>query len=102
MIFVVEMSARAEASAWFAYDLDDLMRKIAAREPADGVSPDTLPLADGPGGMDGARCRIFWNEAEATAAFERADDPWWAGPGWRARHALREQLVATEVLADDL
>jgi hypothetical protein len=47
-------------------------------------------------------CRIYWNEAEATGAFERADDPAWQGEGWRARWALREQLVAMEVLADDL
>lgn len=102
MIFVVEMSARAEAAAWFAHDLDDLMRKIAAREPADAAPTDAQPLAEGPDEVEQARCRIFWNEAEATAAFERVDDPWWAGAGWRARHALREQLVATEVLADDL
>jgi hypothetical protein len=47
-------------------------------------------------------CRIYWTEAEATAAFERADDAAWQGRGWRARWALREQLVALEVLADDL
>jgi len=50
----------------------------------------------------GPRCRIFWTEAEATAAFERAADPLWQGAGWRARLALRAQLIATEVLADDL
>ncbi|HET7866333.1 MAG TPA: hypothetical protein VFL86_18190 [Burkholderiaceae bacterium] len=47
-------------------------------------------------------CRIYWTEAEATAAFEQADDPLWHGPGWRARWALREQLVALDVLAEDL
>ena len=38
----------------------------------------------------------------ATAAFERANDPLWQGQGWKARHALRAQLSATDVLADDL
>jgi len=46
-------------------------------------------------------CRIYWSEAEATAAFERRDDPAWQGSGWRAHQGLREQLVALEVLADD-
>ena len=45
--------------------------------------------------------RIYWSEAQATAAFERADDPAWQGGGWRAHRALREQLIALEVLADD-
>ena len=39
--------------------------------------------------------------AEATAAFERSADPLWQGAGWRARLALRDQLVAMEELADD-
>ena len=47
-------------------------------------------------------CRIYWSEAEATAAFERARDPLWQGSGWRAHQALRAQLIATEVLSDDL
>jgi hypothetical protein len=46
-------------------------------------------------------CRIYWDEAQAMAAFERRDDLIWQGAGWRAHHALREQLVAMEVLADD-
>lgn len=47
-------------------------------------------------------CRVYWSESEATAAFERICHPDWQGGGWRARHALREQLLALEVLADDL
>ncbi len=98
MIFVVEAPHQAEPSAWFAFDIDDLLRKIEQRAPG---------LLDNTAGADGAlepgpRCRIFWSEAEATAAFERAADPLWQGDGWRARLALREQLVALEVLADDL
>lgn len=98
MIFVVEVSRQADASAWFAFDSDDLLRKIEARAPGE------LAAASPPaGGADARqRCCIFWSTAEATAAFERADDPLWQGEGWRARQALREQLVAVEVLADDL
>jgi hypothetical protein len=47
-------------------------------------------------------CRIYWTEAQALAAFEHAAEPAWQGDGWRARWALREQLVALDVLADDL
>ena len=95
MIFVVEMPEHAAPSAWFAFDFDDLLRKIEARD------PQALADATVPGGGGNSRCRIFWTEAEATAAFERSTDPAWLGDGWRARWALRDQLVATEVLADD-
>ncbi len=100
MIFVVELPAGdAEPQAWFAFHRDDLLRKIAAR----GTH---LPLAAAAGGgaaADEGCCLIYWDEAEATAAFERAADPaWQGGRGWRARVALREQLIALEVLADDL
>lgn len=47
-------------------------------------------------------CMVFLDESGATAAFERSDLPQWQGTGWRARWALREQLIATEILADDL
>ena len=96
MIFVVEMPEHAAPSAWFAFDFDDLLRKIEARD------PQALAEATVAGGEGSSRCRIFWTEAEATAAFERTADPAWQGEGWRARWALRDQLVATEVLADDL
>jgi hypothetical protein len=42
-------------------------------------------------------CRVFWSDAEATAALE--GDPLFASrEGFRGREALREQLVALEVL----
>jgi hypothetical protein len=44
--------------------------------------------------------RIYADEPSVLAAVD-APDPWFDAPGgWRARHALREQLIATEVLAD--
>jgi len=88
MIFVLELPNQAAARAWFAYDEDDLLRKVEAGAHA-------VPWADGD-------VRIYWSEAEATGAFERTDDPTWQGEGWRARWALREQLIAMEVLSDDL
>ncbi len=96
MIFVLEVPDQAEPSAWFAFDLDDLLRKIETR------APGLLAAADAPSSEGASRCRIFWSEAEAMAGFEHAADPLWQGAGWRARLALREQLIATEVLADDL
>lgn len=87
MIFVVELPEGAAPRAWFAFDVDDLEAKLAQCDAA------ALHAA--------GRCRVFADEATAMAAFERIDDPAWAGAGWRARWALREQLVATEVLAED-
>ncbi len=99
MIFVVELPVGdAEPRAWFAFHRDDLLRKIAAR----GTHLPLAPTACGAAADEGC-CLIYWDEAEATAAFERAADPaWQGGRGRRARAALREQLIALEVLADDL
>jgi hypothetical protein len=88
MIFVLELPTAGEPHVWFAYDEDDLLRKVEAGAHA-------VPWAQGD-------VRVFWSESEATAAFERSEDALWQGTGWRARWALREQLVALEVLADDL
>lgn len=46
--------------------------------------------------------RVYWNESEALAAFESGEAAFAELGGWRARFALREQLVALEVLAEDL
>lgn len=50
----------------------------------------------------GGQWRIYGNEAVAMAAVDRPDALFDAPGGWRARWALREQLVAVEALADDL
>ncbi|MFT3956373.1 MAG: hypothetical protein QM722_18925 [Piscinibacter sp.] len=88
MIHVLELPPDAPPRVWFAFDADDLLRKL------DGSEAGALHAI--------GRCRVFADEAAALAAFERADDPSWQGEGWRARWALRDQLVALEVLADDL
>lgn len=44
---------------------------------------------------------VYWDEAEAVAAFEGRDPLIADKAMWRARHALHEQLVALDVLTDD-
>lgn len=47
-----------------------------------------------------AGLRILWSEQEAVLASE--NDPFFtAGKGWKALHALREQLLALDVLAEN-
>jgi hypothetical protein len=84
MIFVLELPDAAEPRAWFAFDGDDLTRKVAAG----GGTPDH-PM------------RLWPDETSALMACENDADPLWQGDGWRARWALRSQLIATEVLAED-
>jgi hypothetical protein len=118
MIFVLELQATPHA--WFAYDEADLLGKVAARAPEalaemrarfSDAELAEQGLPEGPARdafMSAAALRawaphrLFWTESEALAAFERTGDADWQGPGWRARWALRDQLVALEVLADDL
>lgn len=169
MIFVVEVPHQGEPQAWFAFDGDDFLCKVAASDELDewaihdvatprelldlvGIQPGSAEAATRcPGitamadeyGLDTVlyradyvhepgsyvprrttleqaceaalkaragdaaqahplRCvRIFWSEPEAVLAIEAKDDPLFTSPGgWRALHALREQLLALDVLAD--
>jgi len=43
---------------------------------------------------------IFWDDAQAVLAIESPQSPLLQQTRWRARHALHEQLVALELLAD--
>jgi hypothetical protein len=83
MIYVVELPSLGYPRAWFAYDKEDFAAK-------------TLTLAS----SEGERY-VYWNEAEAVAAFEGRDPLIADKSMWRARHALHEQLVALDVLTDD-
>lgn len=83
MIYVVELPDQAYARAWFAYDKADFVQKLVTL---------ASPL--------GERI-VYWDEAEAIAAFEGRDPLIADKSMWRARHALHEQLVALDVLTDD-
>lgn len=159
MIYVLERPAAGAPHAWFAYDAEDLVERVADRRGLSpwevwdrrsarellamcGEQPDTegvagrLPALCALGathGWDtplfradallgegllsaaavdplhactaaldagGLQATIWPDETSAILAFEDDALAPWQGAGWRARHALREQLVATEALAD--
>jgi hypothetical protein len=83
MIYVLECPEAADPRVWFAYDVGDLQRKF-----------------DAAGGPPGCEMRLWADEQAAILAFENDAEPLWQGLGWKARWALREQLVATDALAD--
>lgn len=83
MIYVVELPDQGYPRAWFAYDKEDFVSKM-----------ETLATPHG-------ERYVYWNEAEAIAAFEGRDPLIADKAMWRARHALHEQLVALDVLTDD-
>lgn len=168
MIFVVEVPNGADPHAWFAFDAEDLYRKVSAGDSLQswevydtttarellqlvGVVPGTPQArAAFPGicrmaeafGLDTtlyradhllergcyqpepvtleAACeaalkarvktdaqqgslkdvRIYWTEQDAVLATEQ--DPFFlAGSGWKQLHALREQLLSLDVLAEN-
>jgi hypothetical protein len=118
MIFVLELQATPHA--WFAYDEADLLSKVAVRAPAaladvqarfgdEELIEQGLPAGQARDAFLAAAAlqawaphRLYWTESDALAAFERCELAEWQGDGWRARWALRNQLIALEVLADDL
>lgn len=83
MIYVLECPEGASPRAWFAYDPTDLQRKF-----------------DAAGGPPDCEMRLWADEQAAILAFEDDGEPLWQGQGWKARWALREQLIATEALSD--
>jgi hypothetical protein len=169
MIFVVEVPHEGHPHAWFAYESDDLLGKIAAEDAFEaweifdqctprelfelvGVAHDAPHAAEEfPGiskmaeefGLDTplyradhllergayqpepvsteAACeaalkkrvapaeeggvlldyRIYWSEPEAVLAIEGQDPFFKEKSNWRAMHALREQLLALDVIAAD-
>lgn len=161
MFYVVHAPSSGEPRAWFAFDADDLLRKVAAGDarPAHEIwdrasARELLALFDEapsgeavaqrfPGlcamaravGWDtplyradylqtpglyapepvapadacraalrarGGDWRFYDGEAQALDAVDRPDALFDRPGGWRARHALRQQLIAVEALADDL
>lgn len=45
--------------------------------------------------------RLYWSDPEAVLATEGAEPLFDAPGGWRALYALREQLLALDVLAEN-
>ena len=86
MIYLLELPEGQEPYAWFAYDAEDLRAKLDAR-----------------GGPPGCELHLWPDEESAILAFEDETSELWRRPGgWRGRYALREQLIATEALAEDV
>jgi hypothetical protein len=156
MIYVIEFPEQGRAHAWFAFEKQDLVRKIYAGDarhdyeifdvvsPGEllemhGKTPDTEGIRDefpaicslgeqygwdtplyradyllGDGALQpeavtetdacvaalarrNREVRIYWSDTQATAALE--NDPYFQSKaGYWARDALREQLVALEIL----
>jgi hypothetical protein len=83
VIYVVELPSQGYPRAWFAFDKEDFANKFVTM---------ACPLGER---------YVYWDEAEAVAAYE-GHDPLIADKSkWRARHALHEQLVALDVLTDE-
>ncbi len=161
MIYVVHAPEQGEPSAWFAFDDDDLLRKVAANDGKpeheiwDSASATELlelfdEHPDNPGAADrypgictlgaefgwrtplfradylqtpglyapepvrlvdacraalrarGGEWRFYEGEQHALIAVDKPDALYDRPGGWRARWALRQQLIAVEALADDL
>lgn len=161
MIYVVHAPAEGEPSAWFAFDDDDLFRKVAANDPrpaheiwdsataaelldlfdehpdnagaanrypgictlgsefgwhtplfrADYLQPPGLYAPEPVRLVDACRAalrarggewRFYEGEQHALVAVDKPDALYDRPGGWRARWALRRQLIAVEALADDL
>lgn len=80
------------------YRADHLLgRGVLSPEPVDERSAWLAALAARPG-----ECRIYWSDQEAVLATEGGDEWLCAKARWRARHALHQQLLSLEVLADNL
>lgn len=80
------------------YRADYLLgRGVLRPEPIDERAALLAALTARPG-----ECRIYWSDQEAVLATE-GEDPWLCAPErWRARHALHQQLLSQEALADNL
>jgi hypothetical protein len=161
MIYVVEVPPQGDARAWFAFDEDDLLRKVAANDARapheiwDSASarelldlfdeqPDSAGVGERYPGIHelgrefgwetplfradylqepglyapeparlvdacraalrarGGEWRFYEGEQHALTAVDKPDALYDRPGGWRARWALRQQLIAVEALADDL
>lgn len=70
---------------------------VLSVEPVDERAALLAALAARPG-----ECRVYWSDQEAVLASEGADQWLCANTRWPARHALHQQLLALDVVADNL
>ncbi len=99
MIYVVEIPHQGRPHAWFAFDRDDFVRKVRAShgaEPLDDFDAGVARLT-----QSLKACRIYLDDAAAIMALQREPllDP---KGGFYAHMALREQLIAMEVIEEDI
>lgn len=81
------------------YRADHLLgRGVLSPDPVD----ERAALLASLGACGGGEFRVYWNDQDAVLATEGADEWLCARERWRARHALHQQLLSLEVLADNL
>lgn len=103
MIHIIEINENFKANVWFAYNEQDLIRKIALRQ---GERPQ--PATDLAEALQAAvrviaqshDFRIYADDA--GAADELDGDPFFRlREGMDAGYKLRRQLIELDILADD-
>ncbi len=94
------LCALADAHGWETplYRADALLGAGHFRpEPISLLQAGTAALI-----AQGGQWRVYDHEQAAMAAVDQPDPLYDAPGGWRARWALREQLIAVEALADEV
>lgn len=94
------LCALADAHGWDTplYRADHLLGPGHFRpEPISPLEAGSAAL-----GVRGSQWRIYTDEQMAMAAADQPDPLFDAPGGWRARWALREQLIAVEAIADEV
>jgi len=107
MIHVIEINEQHHASVWFAFDEQDLIRKMVARQP----QPDDTPVDENAHPVSELRACVATiakaNDFRIYPDDETAADELDADPLFRTREGfdaclkLRAQLVELEVIAED-
>lgn len=102
MIHVLEFPRQRRPHAWFAFDVADLVRKIAASHqsrvvtiPADPEAALEFWLTALRAPLEG--CKVLWNDDEALEALE-SQNAFSGSAGEWAREALRDQMIALELI----
>jgi len=106
MIHIIEINEQHHASVWFAFDEQDLIRKVLARQtpPADAVAAEAGLVSELRACIaiiaKAHDFRIYPDDD--TAADELDADPFFkTREGFDAGLKLRAQLVELEIIAED-